>query len=709
MSSPTDKTNILLVDDLPEKLLIYRSVLEELGENLVSVESGVDALKQVLKHDFAVILLDVQMPEMDGFETAQLIRQRKRSSHTPIIFLTAFADEVRTSQGYATGAVDYIATPVVPEILRAKVRVFVELFRMRQQVAHQVEDQAKREAAEEAARRSAFLADASRGLASSLDFEATLRTLGRFPVPQLGDTSLVALTDVQGRITRSEISWADPIEGCALPLQESSCQLQPWLAALVAQLLASTKLHALKRLHAPAVPIAAQASDGAGIATSVPPVESVLVLPLAARNRVFGVLILARRPGSPPFDPKDVALAEELSGRAAIALDNALLVRDIQEADRHKNEFLAMLAHELRNPLAPIKNAVELLRMQNLETQDFDWARDLIDRQVTHLVRLVDDLLDVSRITRGKIRLEFKLENAANIVSTAVETSRPLIEAHKHQLTVTLPEKPLWLMADATRLAQVLSNLLTNAAKYTPDGGSISLSATRENDLAIFRVRDTGEGIPREMLARIFEMFAQVDQSLARSHGGLGVGLTLVRRLIEMHEGSVQAHSDGPGRGSEFIVRLPAHSEARSESETAPNQAATRLQQYKSSRILLVDDNVDAAESLAIILEINGHEVHLAHDGLTALDAAGVHQPDAVLLDIGLPGLNGYQVAERLRAQPETKSTLLIAVSGYGQEEDLRTSRRAGFDHHLIKPVNVDELLKLLAQPANMEVDVTDL
>lgn len=706
MPAPTEKTNILLVDDLPDKLLIYRSVLEELGENLISAESGAEALKQVLKHDFAVILMDVQMPEMDGFETAQLMRQRKRSAHTPIIFLTAFADEVRTTQGYATGGVDYIATPVVPEILRAKVRVFVELFRMRQQVAHQAEDQARREAAEEAARRSAFLADASRMLSSTLDFEATLRTLARIPIPQLADTSLVTLTD-QGSCTRSQISWADPIEGCALPLHEQSCQLAGWLADLVARLLSTSKTHHSTHLQEAKAPVEASATATTNEPAAPPPVECVLILPLTARARVYGALILARRPGSSPFDSRDVALADELAGRAAIALDNSLLVRDIQEADRHKNEFLAMLAHELRNPLAPIKNAVELLRLQNLQPQDFAWARELIERQVNHLVRLVDDLLDVSRITRGKIRLEMKLQNAAHIVASAVETSRPLIESHQHHLTITLPDKPLWMMADATRLAQVLSNLLTNAAKYTPDGGTISVSVSRENDLAIFRIRDSGEGIPREMLARIFDMFAQVDQSLARSHGGLGVGLTLVRRLVEMHEGSVQAHSDGPDKGSEFVVRIPAQAEAAA--EPAPGQLSTSLQSYRPSRILVVDDNVDAAESLAVLLEINGHEVHLAHDGTAALDAAGVHQPDAVLLDIGLPGLDGYQVAERLRAQPETKSALLIAVSGYGREADLRSSRIAGFDHHLIKPVNVDELLKLLAMPAGMEVDVPDL
>ncbi len=696
---PKERASILLVDDLPDKILVYRSVLEELDEILVSVDSGPEALKQVLKHDFAVILLDVQMPGMDGFETAQLIRQRKRSAHTPIIFLTAFADEVRTSQGYATGGVDYIATPVVPEILRAKVRVFVELFRMRQQVAHQAEDLARREAAEQAARRSHFLAEASRALSTSLDFEATLKTLAKLPLPQLAELSIVSLTDVHGKVQRNELCWANPATGA---LEEASVALQPWLVERIGNLWGSSKSHELEVLPAAADPARRESSNEHAHVHAL--FQQLLLLPLNARSRRFGTLILLRRAAAPAFDPKDVALAEELAERAANALDNALLVRDIQEADRHKNEFLAMLAHELRNPLAPIKNAAEVMRMPNLEPQHLTWARNLIERQVTHLVRLVDDLLDVSRITRGKIRLETRAENAADIVASAVETSRPQIEAHKHHLSVTLPDEPIRIVADATRMAQVLSNLLTNAAKYTPDGGSISLSVTRDKDQALFTIRDTGEGIPQEMLAKIFDMFAQVDQSLARSQGGLGVGLTLVRRLVEMHEGSVQVHSEGRGKGSEFAVRIPISMERPTAAGLTPSGSGL-MPHYRPRRILLVDDNVDASESLAVLLRSKGHTLHLVHDGLTALDAAMTFAPDCVLLDIGLPGLNGFQVAERLREQPATQDVLLIAISGYGQAEDLHRSRLAGFNHHLIKPININELLKLLAQPAGMEVD----
>jgi len=705
MPSAAAKANILLVDDLPEKLLTYETILEELGENLISARSGAEALRHVLKADFAVILLDVQMPGMDGFETAQLIRRRKQSAHTPIIFLTAYADELQTAQGYATGGVDYLATPAAPEILRAKVRVFVELFRMRQQVAQQVEDRAERAAAEESARRSSFLSEASRALASSLDFEATLSTLAHLAVPQLADYSLVSLADQHGGIERTVAAWtwSDPSTGAASPPLGHECRLQAWLADIVTRALTSNKMQLHLSLKVPAPAACPDGTSNGDSNSQGALVDSVVVLPLMARTKMLGALTIARMPSSRRYSHGELALAKELSERAAIALDNVLLVRDIQQADRHRNEFLAMLAHELRNPLAPLRNAAEVLRLQGSNRPEFTWAQDVITRQVTHMVRLVDDLLDVSRITRGKIRLELKQENAADIVASAVETARPLIVARKHVLTTTLPEDLLWVNVDATRLAQVLSNLLTNAAKYTPDGGRLSLVVQREGDQAVFRVRDSGEGIPREMLSHIFDLFTQVDQSLARSQGGLGIGLTLVRRLVEMHGGSVQASSEGPGQGSEFVVRLPAQALPRPEAVPTGTKPAATTSWGGPCRILVVDDNVDAADSLAAILQLNGHTVQMAHDGLAALDRVRAHKPDAVLLDIGLPGLSGLEVAQRLRAQEENKGLTLIAVSGYAQEEDFNRSRRAGFDHHFVKPVDIGLLLRSLPCPAARE------
>jgi signal transduction histidine kinase/DNA-binding response OmpR family regulator len=685
----THTTNILIVDDLPEKHLVYRSILDELGQNMVSVRSGADALREVLKNDFAVILLDVNMPGMNGFETAHLIRQRKRSAHTPIIFLTAFADEVQTSQGYATGGVDYIPTPVVPEILRAKVRVFVELFRMRQQVADQAVEQTKRAAAEEMARRSAFLAEASRVLTSSLDFEATLRGLLRLIVPTLADLALVTQTEGPNHTCSSELAWLHPATGELLHAPTGPDVPRDSLRDCHERVLATGVGETLEQLNVPYPP-------GQPDHSSEQRIRSAIVLPLRARGRTLGAVTLALASAQRRFGPADRALAQDLAERAAIALDNARLYRDIQENDRRKNEFLAMLSHELRNPLAPVRNAVHILRQCGIDHPQVVWARDVINRQVSHLVRLVDDLLDVSRITRGKIRLQRVSLDVAGVVATALETSRPLIQRHGHELTVTLPEEPVRVVADPARLAQVLANLLNNAAKYTPDGGRISLIVEKADNEVVFRVRDTGAGIPAEMLTKVFDMFTQMDRSLDRSQGGLGVGLTLVRRLVELHGGTVEAFSDGLEKGSEFVVRLAAEG-LEPKPAVERNGVGAHALAPTVYRVLVVDDNVDAADSLAVLLRLAGHTVRLAHDGPGAMEAAQGFHPDAVLLDLGLPGFDGYEVARRLRAQPEFKDVLLVAVSGYGQEEDRIRSRQSGFNHHLTKPVDFDLLAQVIS------------
>jgi signal transduction histidine kinase/DNA-binding response OmpR family regulator len=693
-----DTTSILIVDDLPEKLLAYRSILEEFGPNAITVPSGEEALKQVLKKDFAVILLDVNMPGMNGFETAHLIRGRKRSAHTPIIFLTAFTDEVQTSRGYATGAVDYMSTPVMPEVLLAKVRVFVELFRMRQQVARQVEEQAKRAAAEESARRSSFLAEASRALTNSLDFEATLRALVRLAVPDLADLSLVALACDEG-IGRVEAGWAGPKGATVSSHGKESIRLRPWLADLITHALASPGREHVCRLTEPERAIEPGAApqstpDADSVVPPDFPVVSVLILPLAARGKTLGALVLASRVSRRPLSSEEISLAVEVSGRAGVALDNALLVRDIQENDQRKNEFLAMLSHELRNPLAPVRNAVLVLQSCGIEHPKVDWALGVINRQVAQMVRLVDDLLDMSRISGGKIRLQCEAVDAADVVASAVETSRPLIEAHRHRLSVSLPDERISLHADRTRLSQILSNLLNNAAKYTPDGGSISLEMGRNGGDVVFQVRDTGTGISRDMLSKVFDLFTQADCAIDRAQGGLGIGLTLVRRLVEMHHGSVQAYSEGFGRGSEFTVRLPALEDEPPAHAVASHESVAETPAY---RVLVVDDNTDSADSLSMLLQMLGHQTLIAYDGLNALEVAISFQPEVVLLDIGLPRLDGYQVARRLREQPGTASCLLIAVSGYGQDEDRVKAQEAGFDHHLTKPLNYEALQALLS------------
>jgi two-component system CheB/CheR fusion protein len=390
---------------------------------------------------------------------------------------------------------------------------------------------------------------------------------------------------------------------------------------------------------------------------------------------------------------------------ASGGLSQAEAIRDLQKradelagSDRRKDQFLAMLAHELRNPLAPIRNAVELMRQVESSDPAFQPSREMVERQVKHLARLVDDLLDVSRITQGSIRLRKEAVDLGTVVQRAVESTRSLIDTRGHELKLDLPTDPVRLEADPTRLEQVIANLLNNAAKYTMPGGQIRVQAAQEGSEAVVRVRDNGIGVPPDVLDRVFEPFVQSEGSLARSEGGLGIGLTLVRSLVEMHGGSVEAHSPGLGQGSEFVVRLPARVPAEKPAAIPgmPLEMDTPFH-ARGLRVLVVEDNVDAAESLAALLRLWGHDVRMVHDGLKAIDEARRQHPEVVLLDIGLPGLDGYQVAKRLREDAELDGALLVAMTGYGQPDDRRRSREAGIHHHFVKPVEPFVLRTLLA------------
>lgn len=371
------------------------------------------------------------------------------------------------------------------------------------------------------------------------------------------------------------------------------------------------------------------------------------------------------------------------------------LEQALKEAHRRKDEFLATLAHELRNPLAPIRNSLEVLRLAGNHPALREQAQSMMERQLGHLVRLIDDLLDVSRISRGKLELRKESVDLGAVVWNAVETARPLIEAEGHELTVTLPPEPVLLDADLTRLTQVITNLLNNAAKYTNRGGQIWLTAERQGSKAVVRVRDTGMGIPTDQLSHIFEMFVQVDQSLEKSKSGLGIGLTLVKRLTEMHGGKVEAKSEGPGKGSEFVVRLPVVTMPGKESQQPGSEEPSTLVARK--KILVVDDNEDAAASLGLILQMLGHEVRTATDGLEGVQVAAAFQPDLAFVDLGMPRLNGYDACRRIREQAGKKKMFLVALSGWGQEEDRCRTKEAGFDEHLVKPLDPDKLEKLLA------------
>ena len=369
---------------------------------------------------------------------------------------------------------------------------------------------------------------------------------------------------------------------------------------------------------------------------------------------------------------------------------------ELAEANRRKDEFLAMLAHELRNPLAPILNALYLLRREKVVSAAQEEAAGIIDRQVRQIIRLVDDLLDISRISLGKIHLRQERVELSGIVHRAVETAQPLIESRKHELTVTVPPEAIWLDADAARMEQVIGNLLTNAAKYTEPGGRIRVTVEREGAGVILRIKDTGIGILPEMLPRIFDLFVQAERSLDRAEGGLGIGLTLVKSLVQLHQGTIEASSPGVGQGSEFTVRLHAVPEVTA---LQPERVTEEANTGRALRLLVVDDNADTVESLAMLLRLSGHEVQTAMDGPAGLQAALSGNPDVAMLDIGLPGIDGYELARRIRQQ--TDKPVLIAMTGYGQAEDRERTKEAGFDYHLVKPVDPEKLQELLTKIGN--------
>ena len=678
-----DRASILIVDDLSEKLLVFTTVLENLGHELVCAHSGAEALKEILKKEFAAILLDVNMPDIDGFETAALIRKYKRSANTPIIFVTSYADELQTIRGYSLGAVDYILSPIVPEILRSKVKVFVDLHlaqrRLRRRVAERVAlaaAEGARKVAEENTQRSNFLSHASRLLTATLDPEIAARRLMELLVPEFGVRAAVALCDADGEpdvVFECESSPAGRLRmrrRAAGELGEG--ELASWREGLVAE------------------------------TTAVAKRGGPLRLPLVTAARVVGALVLWTEGADP-------AIVPELAERSAVALENARLYRSLQleieerrgiesrlqESNRRKDEFLAMLSHELRNPLAPIRTAVEVIRQVAPDDPKVMWGMDITRRQIDQLTRLVEDLLDVARINQGKIALQLDALDLREVVEHAVETALPFIRARRHQLTKTLPDSPVMLRGDFARLSQVVANLLNNAAKYTEEGGTIDVTlATTAEAKAVVTVTDNGIGIDADLLPNVFELFEQGKQSLDRAQGGLGVGLTLVQRLVEMHNGNVEATSAGVGAGAQFRVTMPCLVEVGER----PAQVAVQPPPRRACRILVVDDNQDAAQATAVLLELAGHEVKAVGDGHDALASAPVFAPHVVLLDIGLPRLDGYAVARELRTLDETSSACLIALTGYGQPADRGRAMEAGFDHHLTKPADPDELLRVIQE-----------
>ena len=545
-ATAAEAVDILLVDDQPSRLITYEAILGPLGHRLVTANSGVHALQRLMEREYAVILLDVSMPEMDGFETARMIHAHPRFEKTPIIFVTGVhVSELDRLKGYELGAVDYVYVPVVPQILRSKVQVLVELHCQR------LELQRLNESLERA----------------NHELDKAHRTLKR----------------------------------------ESATEL-------------------------------------------------------AALNRSLE------------------------AANARLESANAALI----EADQRKDDFLAILGHELRNPLAPIRNAVEILKRLGPSDPTLQRMRDMIDRQAQHMTRLVDDLLDVSRISRGKINLRLEPTDLALVVKRALELCLPVIEARRHAVAFDGSGEPVLVNGDGVRLSQAIGNLVNNAAKYTPEGGQIELAVKADGGYAVLTVRDNGIGIAPEYLDHVFDLFGQVRHPRPHGHDGLGIGLALVRSLVEMHDGKVEARSEGTDRGSEFLVRLPLHASASADA-IAPQPSDAILTGH---RILVADDHDDCLDSLATMLQVDGNEVHTAVNGAEAIAAAESFRPDIVLLDIRMPVMDGYEAAQALRRQECGRNAILIALTGWGQEEHRRLSQFSGFDAHLTKPVERETLAR---------------
>jgi signal transduction histidine kinase/CheY-like chemotaxis protein len=555
-------------------------------------------------------------------------------------------------------------------------------------------DVTERKRAEESAR---FLAEASAALASVVDYESTLQTVANLAVPYFADWSAVDVAE-DGSLRRLAVAHKDPDKIELAHELMRKYPPDPQAPSGVFAVLRTGKPEIVSDISDDLLVQGTNDDQHLRLIRSLG-LKSYICVPLIVTGRAFGALTFATAESGRRYVGADLALATDLAHRAAVAIENTQLYQALREADRRKDEFLATLAHELRNPLAPIRNSLQILQMPRLDAETVERTREMMERQLNHLVRLVDDLLDVARVMRGKIELRLEQIELATIIARAVETVQPLVDAQGHALSVRLPSESLAIDADPVRLAQVVGNLLTNAAKYTEPNGRIWLTAQLDGDTAVLRIRDNGIGITPNMLPRIFELFVQVDQASTKAQGGLGIGLTLVKNLVEMHNGSVEAFSEGLGKGSEFVVRLPISAQKPDRDHGIEAGRQTHEPPSPSGyRLLVVDDNQDAANSLGLLLKLQGHEVRVAYSGMAALEITKTYAPDVVFMDIGMPGMDGYEVARRIREQPGLGKVVMAALTGWGQREDRRRTAEAGFNYHLVKPPEQTAIEGVLAE-----------
>jgi signal transduction histidine kinase/DNA-binding response OmpR family regulator len=705
-----DNISILVVDDKPEKVLAVSAVLEELGQVIVSANSGRDALRCVLAQEFAVILLDVNMPGMNGFETAQLIRQRRSTSHTPIIFITAFADEMQLVRGYSLGAVDYILAPFVPEVLRTKVGVFVELYRKTVQNQRQAELERKRAAQLQKLAAASLAINASRSLQSLMQVVAdSARDIvgAHQAIALYNPDPLVAFgtrqTEAVGSFSEKYSHWRGRrlrLDACA---QTQVARSRRATRMDKAQLRAHPDWQIVQNLE-------------------VPPIEGMLAAPLVAGDgRNMGVVYLSDRLEG-HFTDEDEAILTQLAQMASIAIENSLFAEE-REANRMKDEFLATLSHELRTPLNAILGWTQLLATERLN-DEVSHGLEVIERNARAQTKLIEDLLDVSRITTGKLRLAVKPMRFCSVVEAAIDAVRPAAAAKQIALDIELDDGGQEISGDCDRLQQVVWNLLSNAVKFTPVSGRVEVNLRREGAHLRLRVSDTGRGISPEFLPHVFDRFRQADSTSTRAHGGLGIGLAIVRHIIELHGGSVQAQSPGEGLGASFVVDLPIMVDEES-AMPAPMPAKVNGEHVSSDgdrtqatsvdlaglHVLVVDDEPDAREIIAQMLHRSGAKAALAGSVREALDALERMRVDVLVSDIAMPDRDGYELIRLVRDLPASQGGRVpaIALTAYAREEDRFRALTAGFQAHLAKPVTPADLTAAVAQAAAMTPHAEDV
>jgi signal transduction histidine kinase/ActR/RegA family two-component response regulator len=551
------------------------------------------------------------------------------------------------------------------------------------------EEIARRKHSEE---RLQLLADATNILIDDvLDYETRLRNLAKIIVPYFADWCAIDIV-IPGKESYTVITHSSP-EKIAIA-EEIKRKYPPKSDAGygVSEVIRTRTATIYPQMPDELVRRTTQTEEHYRLMKSLG-IQSVMVVPMVTHDQALGGITFVMADSGYHYNDADLEVAKQLAHRAGVALDNALVHEELLEANRAKEKFLAMLAHELRNPLTPIRNSLPLLMARSDEDYEIKDIAEIMDRQVKTMSRLLDDLFDVARITEGKIQFHMEDLDLLSVLDHAILTLRPEYERKGYKFSAYITEGPLYIHGDRVRIEQVLVNLLNNAVKYTPHGGHIALECIREDDEAVIRIRDSGKGIPPNMLKRIFQLFIQVDQSLDRPEGGLGLGLTIVQMLVEKHGGSVTAHSEGIGKGSEFVVRLPLIEKMDAKkSDDRPRPIAAD----PKKRILVVDDNEDAANSIGKLLRKIGHDVRITYDGMSALEIAKEFRPETVLLDLGLPILDGYETARQLRVMYSKGRLLLVALSGYGQEEDRKKTEEAGFDYHLVKPFDTHALREIL-------------